>query len=490
MDIYEILERNAKEFNKKAALIYRDKSLSFKELRDKSVDLALGLKKLGVDKGDKIAVYLPTSIDYCLSYLATFLLGAVVVPLDLMLKEDELIACLNHSETKVLLTFEKNQINFSQIKESVKSLENIVQDTASLMGNDINNFEKTEIKDGDDAAIFYTSGSTGRPKGVLHTYKHLSAVPEAMEFFVDLSDKDTKLCALPLSHGGGFVYLQNCIYFGITLVLMDRFNPIEFLKNIEKYKVTCFHIVPAMYVAIVALKEFDKYDLSSIRWVNVFGAPNNPQIIRRFHQVCPHAHLLNGWGLTETNAPNTVIPMGSNRIESIGRPAPWIEIKIIDDDNNALPQGEVGELIMKSWVVMKGYYKDPELTSEVIHNGWFYTGDLAKQDNEGLYYIVGRKKEVIKVGGQLVYAPEVEEVIHKHPQVHEVGVVGVADKIRGEVVKAFVSLKEGAKVSAEDIRHFAKQHLAHFKVPARVELIKELPKTRTGKIDKKALKQQ
>lgn len=489
MDVFKILERNAQIFKDKNALIYQDQALTFSDLKNKSIDLALGLAKLGVKKGDKVAIYLPTSINYCLAYLATFILGAVVVPLDLMFKEEELKSCLNHSEAKVLLAFPKPDINFSQIQAGVSSLKHVVFNLTELFGNDIKKFSYQAVQDGDPAIIFYTSGSTGKPKGVLHTYKHLAAVPQAMEFFVDLSAKDTKLCALPLSHGGGFVYLQNCIYFGITLVLMDRFIPIEFLRNIEKYKVTCFHLVPSMYVAIVALKEFEKYDLSSIRWVNVFGAPNSPEIIRRFHAVCPHAHLLNGWGLTETNAPNVVIPMGSNKIESIGRPAPWIEIKLIDDNGKEVKKGEIGELIMKSWVIMKEYYKDPELTKETVRDGWFYTGDLACQDEEGLYYIKGRKKEVIKVGGQLVFAPEVEEVLYKHPAVHEVAVIGVADKLRGETVKAFVSLKQNVSATPEDIRFFAKEHLANFKVPHAVEIRAELPKNRAGKIDKVLLKQ-
>lgn len=488
MDAYKILDRNANKFGQKPALIYREQIMSFAQLKDKAIDLASGLRKLGIEKGDKLAIYLPTSINYCLTYLASFLLGAAVVPLDLMFKEQELKSCLEHSGAKVLIAFPKPDINFSEIKEGVDSLEHVVTNIEELFGNDVGGFSPANIKDEDDAVIFYTSGSTGRPKGALHTYKHLDAVPQAMEFFVDLSDKDTKLCALPLSHGGGFVYLQNCIYFGITLVLMDRFIPIEFLKNIEKFKVTCFHLVPSMYIAIVALKEFEKYDLSSIRWVNVFGAPNNPQVIRRFHQICPKAHLLNGWGLTETNAPNVVIPMGSNKIESIGRPAPWIELKIIDENGKAVKKGDVGELIMKSWVIMKEYYKDPQLTRETVRDGWFYTGDLARQDEEGLYYIVGRKKEVIKVGGQLVFAFEVEEALHKHPAVCEAAAIGVPDKLRGETVKAFVSLKEDVKATAEDIRLFTKERLANFKVPSAVEICEELPKTRTGKIDKQALK--
>jgi long-chain acyl-CoA synthetase len=306
---------------------------------------------------------------------------------------------------------------------------------------------------------------------------------------VDLTSDDVKISALPLSHAGGLVYIQNCIFFGITLILMERFVPVEFLKNVEKYKVTCFHMVPSMYYALLHLKEFEKYDLSSIRWVNVFGAPNSPEAIRRFKTFCPNAKLLNGWGLSETNAPNTVIPLGSEKIESIGRPAPWIHIKLVDDKDEEVSEGGVGEIVIKSWVVMEGYYKDSELTAQVLKDGWFYTGDLARRDQEGMYYIVGRKKDMIKVSGQLVSPSEVEEVIHKHPGVREAAVIGVADSLRGEAVRAYVVLKDAILLTEQDLRQFCRQHLAHFKLPHAISFVEALPRTRTNKVDKALLRQ-
>jgi acyl-CoA synthetase (AMP-forming)/AMP-acid ligase II len=309
-----------------------------------------------------------------------------------------------------------------------------------------------------------------------------------MEFFVDLSAKDTIICALPLSHLGGLVYLQNNIAYGITVVLMERFVPVEFLKNIQNYKITCFWLVPSMYYAILQLKEFETYDLSSLRWIVSFGASSSPDALRRFNQYCPQAHFFNGWGLTETNAPTVVLPMDSKKIESIGRPAPWIEVKIFDETDKEVSLGKVGEIVVRSWVVTDGYYKDPELTAQTIRNGWFHTGDLGRFDAEGDLYIVGRKKEMIKVAGEIVFEPEVEAVVHKHPDVSEVAVIGVLDKLRGEVPKAFVVLKEGKKVSEEDLRYFCREHLAHFKIPHYFEFKQALPKNRVGKIDKESLR--
>ena len=192
--------------------------------------------------------------------------------------------------------------------------------------------------------------------------------------------------------------------------------------------------------------------------------------------------------MTETCPPNTVTPLGSRNIKSIGKPSPLCRITIVDDDGGEVNTDEIGEIIISGWVVMDGYYKDPEMTAAVKRNGWLYTGDLGKFDREGFLYIVGRKKEMIKVGGQIVFAPEVEATFYKNEAVAEVAVIGIEDKLRGEAVKAFVVLKEGARLSPEELRYFAREHLANFKVPQSIEIRTGLPKNRTGKIDKEALK--
>jgi long-chain acyl-CoA synthetase len=500
MDIARVLTATAEKYSQKPALVFKGASVSFSELAGKVAKLANGLKALGVGKGVKIGLYLPNSPEYVYSYLACFSLGAVVVPLDYQLKDDELISCLDHAEAKFLIARERPDISLTKIQAAVESLNQLIVMAeevkgphvvlfAVVAGNASNAFTAVDIDPREPSLIMYTSGTTGKPKGILLNYRHLEGSPKAMEYFVDLSDSDVKLCAIPFSHIGGFIYIQNCILFGITLVIMDRFNPIEFLKNIQDYKVTCFHIVPAMYTAILSLKNLEKFDLSSLRWVVVFGAPSSPEILERFHQYCPYAQLLNGWGMTETCPPNTVTPLGSKKIESVGKPSPQCEIKIFDESDHEVEQGQVGEIVIRGWVIMDGYYKDPEATKALMTNGWFHTGDLGKFDNEGYLYIVGRKKEMIKVAGQIVYAPEVEAAFYKHEEVLEAAVIGITDALRGEAVKAFIVVKPESKLTAEDLRYFAKEHLANFKVPAAIELRETLPKNRTGKIDKELLKQ-
>jgi long-chain acyl-CoA synthetase len=499
MEIHSILQQSASRFGTKPALIFRDQTISFSELKSNVFKLANGLGSLQVKKSSKIALFLPNCPEYAYSYLASFCLGATVVPLDFMLKNDELISCLSHSEAEVLIAAPRGEVDFNLIKAQVPSLKTIVvlgeteavswqKPFHALMAGE--GFTPASISPTDPCLIMYTSGTTGTPKGILLNYRHLSGSPEAMKHFVDLNENDVKLCAIPFSHIGGFIYIQNCIIFGITLVLMDRFHPLDFLRNVVQHKVTCFHIVPPMYTALLTLKNLDQFDLTSLRWVVVFGAPSSPEILERFHKYCPNAKLLNGWGMTETCPPNTVTPLDNPKIESVGKPAPNCEIQIVDDDDKPLEQGLVGEIVIRGWIVMQEYYKDPEATAIAKRNNFFHTGDLGRFDENGFLYIVGRKKEMIKVAGQIVYAPEVEAALCKHESVLEAAVIGVPDPMRGESVKAYVVLKEGVELNPLEIKYFAREHLANFKVPQTVEVRESLPKNRTGKIDKESLKQE
>ncbi len=496
MNVRTVLESTVKRLPGKLAFVFHEKKITFSDLAADTLRLANIFQDLGIKKGDKVVLYHPNSLDLVYGYLACFYLGAVAVPLDYMLKEDELTSCIGHSEAKLVFARSKPDVSLTKICQSLlKKVQLLSCDEGSfdaLFKSTKTTLAPIEINDSDPALIMYTSGTTGAPKGILLNYRHLDGSPEAMKHFVDLTENDIKLAAIPLTHIGGFIYLQNCICFGITVVLMDRFNPFEFLQNIQKYKITCFHIVPPMYTAMLTVKGIDQFDLSSLRWVVVFGAPSSPEILERFHKYCPNAQLLNGWGMTETCPPNTVTPLcrPGPTVISVGKPSPISKIKIIDDKDKEVPIGEIGEIVISGWIIMEEYYKDPKATAEVKRNGWLHTGDLGRFDQEGFLYIVGRKKEMIKVAGQIVYAPEVEAALYKHEAVSEAAVIGVPDKMRGETVKAFVVLKDGSNISAEDIKFFAKDHLAKFKVPDVVELRSSLPKNRTGKIDKVLLQQE
>ncbi|MCM8792464.1 MAG: acyl--CoA ligase [Candidatus Omnitrophica bacterium] len=494
MEISQVLLENAKKYSHKWAVIFQNEPISFLQLKDNAFKLAQAFLNLGLKKSDKIAIYLPNCPQYFYSYLAIWSSGLVAVPLDFMLTEEEIISCLKHSEAKAIIMQPKPNVRIENIKLNCLQLKEIIVTKEKILGtlSLIELIQKQnsippdiEINPKDVAAIFYTSGSTGRPKGVLTNYLQIEAPAKAMSYFVNLN---ITLCALPLSHLGGLVFLQGLVYLGSSVVLMERFIPFEFLRNIQEYKVTCFWLVPQMYYAILQLKEFEALDFSSLRFITVFGAPGSFEQIKRFHKFCPNAKLFHGWGMTETQGPTVVTGPNSEKIESVGKPLPWVEVKIFDENDKEVPVGEVGEIVIRGEQVSEGYYKDKELTQQTIRNGWFHTGDLGRFDEEGDLYIVGRIKEMIKVAGEIVFEPEIEAVIMKHPEVLECAVVGVPDKLRGEVPKAFVVLKKGSKLKDVDLREFCRAHLAHFKIPHYFEFIKSLPKTRSGKIDKAKLR--
>ena len=507
MDFLSLLEKQDASYANKPAIIFRDNPITFGQLKDAAFKIANGLSAQGIAKSDKVAIFLPNIPEYIYSFLGVFILRGVCVPLDFMLTEEEVINFINHSESKILIAQEKKTIDLVNVKNKCPSLKTIILFEESKLPESTEKdflfwdnllkeksaFKKTTPHDKDYSSIFYTSGSTGHPKGVLLNYGHLKNPLETFDYFLHPDDKDSLLCAaVPFSHIGGLDYILFMLYYGITLVLMERFHPLEFLKNIEKYKITIFCIVPAMYVAILSLKEYDKFYLSSLRFAVVFGAPSSPVLLERFHKACPNAYLLNGWGMTETAAPNSFLPTGTNtkEVPNTGKFPPGTEAKILDDDGNALADDEEGELWLKGKAIMVGYYKESQLTKEVLtQDGLLKTGDICRRDKLGRYYIVGRKKEMIKVSGEIVFCAEVEEAIHRHPKVKEVAVIGVADKLRGEVPKAFIALKENEQLNEEELRFFLRQHLAHFKIPHHFEFINLLPKNRVGKIDKEKLKQ-
>jgi acyl-CoA synthetase (AMP-forming)/AMP-acid ligase II len=499
MNLSQLLETQARKYSHKPAIIFKDQAIDFTQLKDNAFRLADSLFKLGIKKQDKVIIYLPNWPEYIYSYLAIWSIGATAVPLDFMLTEEEIISCIAHAEAKGIILKSKPQVSPDKIKSECHSLKHIIlyQEKTSrylsfeeLVGRGDADIPKQEIDGKDYAAIFYTSGSTGKPKGVLTNYQQIEAPAKAMSYFVALNDKDIALCALPLSHLGGLVFIQAIVFLGATVVLMDRFTPLEFLRNVQEYKATCFWLVPPMYYAILQLKEFESFDFSSLRFICVFGAPSSIEQIKRFHKYCPNALLYHGWGMTETQGPTIVTPGNSNKMESVGSSLPWVEVKIFDaqEQDKEVPVGGVGEIAVRGWQISEGYYKDPQLTQETIRNGWFHTGDLGRFDEDRDLYIVGRKKEMIKVGGEIVFEPEVEAALHKHPDIAEVAVVGVQDKLRGEVPKAYVVLKQGKTQTAETLRYFCRQHLAHFKIAHYYEFVESLPRNRAGKIDKEQLR--
>lgn len=485
MQIKKLLDE-ASTLNKRA-VIFKEREVSFKELTLRSFEVASFILSLKITPL-KIALYFPNNIEAIFFYLGSFLSKGVVIPLDYMLTEEELIKFLNHCQATILIAHLKKDINFPTIKNKVSSLERIIfADKISLRGTEIiNSFP--EANESDTAAIFYTSGSTGEEKGVMLTYDNLDNPYQVAEYFLEIKNNDILICpGVPFSHIGGLDYLLLMLQFKLTLILQERFHPFNFLKEAEKYKATFTWLLPSMYLAVLSLKDYKRFKLENLRYAIVFGAPSSPHLIEKFKEIAPSVRLLNGWGMTETTAPNCVLPPASNNIKSIGKFSPFMEAKVVDRQGKTVSAFQKGELLVRGKGLMKGYYKNDSLNSLCFtKDGWFKTGDIAYYDQEGFFYIVGRIKEMIKVGGEIVYLSEIEEKIKLYPGVKEVAVIGIKDKLRGEVPCAFVSASNN--LDEQDLRDFLKRHLAHFKLPHYFEFVKELPRTRIGKVDKEKLK--
>lgn len=499
MQIRSLLKEKSQNQGRKTAIFFENKEISFQELKDKSFKVANYLLEAGPQKNKKVALYLPNRVDTVFSIFGILSTGGMLVPLDYMLTETEIINFISHSEAETLFIQPKSGVDINRIKNQCPGLKRVVifgqkeeGETSFSEVLEKNSSQEPEglIEATDSAAIFYTSGSTGHPKGVTLTYRHLENPVEVIEHYLTVSSKDTFLCGgIPFSHIGGLDFILFMLYFGFTLVLMERFQPVEFLRNIEKHKVTLFCIVPAMFMAILFLKEAERFDLASLKYAVVFGAPSSPAVLKRFHKLCPNAELRNGWGMTETSAPNAYSPSDQNKLASIGKFDFNMEARIVDNQGNPVSPGQKGELQVRGKGVMESYHKEPELTKEVFsEDGWLKTGDIACRDEEGFFYIVGRIKDMIKVAGEIVFSSEVEEAIQRFPGVKEVAVIGIEDKLRGEVPKAFLAVEEKEKFNQEELKDYLRKNLASFKNPHHFEFIEQLPKNRAGKIDKQALK--
>ncbi|MCX6349702.1 MAG: class I adenylate-forming enzyme family protein [Candidatus Aureabacteria bacterium] len=422
------------------------------------------------------------------------MLGAIAVPLDFFLAEEEVAAFLNHAEPRVLITTSRGRINVGRLAARASSRLRLVtvdndprlsSDFWGLLPRDPSGLNEIPLSEDDLAAIFYTSGSTGRPKGALWNRRHLHLGADAAQEAIGIDETFKSLAAIPFSHSAGILYPALAVRYGMQFVIQERFSPMEFVRCIERRKITNIWLVPSMFYAILTLKGLESCDLTSLRWVDFFGAPSDPEVIRRFKKLCPQAKLTNGWGMTETAPPLTV--SDPDDVASVGKVRSRAEVRIVDLEDRGRPMGEVGEIAVRGEAVCLGYYREPELTAQVFRNGWLHTGDLGRFDEKGNLYIVGRIKDVIKVAGEIVVASEIELVLLRHPCVMEAAVIGVPDPLRGQSPKAFVVLKEGAAASREELASYCRKSLAHFKIPRVFEFRKSLPKTGPGKIDKLSL---
>ncbi|MGD8573302.1 MAG: long-chain fatty acid--CoA ligase, partial [Gammaproteobacteria bacterium] len=474
-------------------------------------------KGYGIGKGDSVVLLLPNVPQFTINYFAVHYLGAVVVPLNVLFVEDELRYHFDDCDARAVIVWEAFLANALPAAKAVgcervlvcrspnsdQQLPQEVTDHDHVLQQQISSSaaidqEPVATNADDTAVILYTSGTTGRPKGaeLSHFNLHDNArfVAENIMRIEEgtwpvFSQGDVALAALPLFHSFGQTVIQNAfLMHGAAISLLPRFTPQDAAKLVTGQKITFFAGVPAMYIALVNDPQVSADQLKSLKCAVSGGAPLPAQILEKFREKFG-IEIQEGYGLSETSpvACFNMLHKGC-RPGTVGPAVDLCEVKIVDKHKRELPRGERGEVIIRGTNVMKGYYKRPADTAQVLINGWFYTGDIGTMDTDGYVSIVDRKKEMIIRGGYNVYPREVEEVLYRHPDVAEAAVIGIADTVHGEEVVAVVAPKPGASLDHQQLENYCREHLASYKVPRKSFIRDELPKGPTGKILKRVLK--
>jgi len=501
MNLKAMLEEAAKHYRRKTAIALGDRRLSYAELDEASNKVANALIKMGVSKGDRVAMLLPNSPEFVVIYFGVTKISAVAVPLDTKYKVSELASLFGDSQPEVLVTGNPFLEPLVPILPGFEYIEHVIDLSSRHEGRFLSYQEimatssarkvEVEPEPEDIANIAYTSGPTFRPRGVMLSHQDLvTGATISGDGFRQTDEDVVVLFALPLHHVVGLeAVLLTSISKGSTMVMLPGLSISGLMKTIEKERATIFMGVPFIFILMVRMAEEEgiKHDLSSLRLCCAGGAPMPTDVMKRFQQLYG-LDIVPFWGLTEATAHLTRQPIdGTGKLGSVGKALPGWELKMVDDNNEELPPNKPGEIIV-SGPMMKGYYNNPRATAETIRDGWLYTGDIGRADEDGELFILGRKKEMIIAKGQNIYPSDIEGVLYTHPKVAEAAVVGIPDELRGEVVRAIISLKAGETATEQEIKRFCLERLANYKVPKQVIFLDSLPKTATGKICKEDLK--
>jgi len=526
--LHQFLKETSTQFPDKVAIHFLGRELTFKEVYDQSLKLANYLINIGLEKGDRVAIMLPNCPQAVISYYGVLMAGGIVVQTNPLYTERELEYQLNDSGAEILITLDLlypkaakmkaitpvKHLIVTGIKDYLPFLKRLLyplvqkkqqqvivkieeKDDEKLFSSIIDANEAREIEISVDpiedvALLQYTGGTTGFPKAAMLTHHNLISNTLMASYWMYRCErgKESILGVLPFFHVYGMTAVMNLsIMEGYKMILLPRFDPETTLKTIQKQRPTLFPGAPTIYIALLNHPKLKNYDLSSIKACISGSAPLPVEVQEQFEKVTG-GKLIEGYGLTEASpVTHANFLWDGERIKgSIGVPWPDTEARIISlETGEDAKVKEIGELIVRGPQIMKGYWNKPDETEAVLRDGWLYTGDLGYIDEHGYFYIVDRKKDMIIASGYNIYPREVEEVLYEHPKIQEAVVIGVPDAYRGETVKAFIVLKEGAECSEEELRAFMKGKLAPYKVPKIYELRKELPKTAVGKILRRAL---
>jgi len=514
LNLSMLLEESARLRPDKVAFRLGESDLTYRELDQAACSVAAKLLDLGLASGDKVALSCPNLPAFPIIYFGILKAGGAVVPLNILLKRDEIAYHLADSEAVAYFCFEgsdelpigteggagfratpgcRHLISINASGGAKPTIEGAGATFASFLESPASDFQTTATAADDTAVILYTSGTTGRPKGAELSHSNLWMNVSVCRDMLRGSESDISLVTLPLFHSFGQVVQMNLgIFCGMTSILLPRFDPAAALSIMEREEITFFCGVPTMYWALLHSPDTDQFDLEKISnnlRLCVSGGASLPVQVLRDFEAKFEVPILEGYGLSETSPVACFNQLEQDRkAGSIGTPVWGVKMRLIDGDGGEVATGEPGEIIIRGHNVMKGYYRRPEANAESIRDGWFRTGDVATVDEDGFYYIVDRTKDMILRGGFNVYPREIEEVLLTHPAVSLAAVIGVPDAEHGEEVKAFVVLKEEVKISAEELLAFGREKMAAYKYPRHIEFRASLPMTATGKILKKELR--
>jgi long-chain acyl-CoA synthetase len=467
------------------ALRHDSALVTYAQLDDATARLAGVLHARGIKPGDRVGVMLPNVPEFAIAYYGALRAGAVVVPMNVLLKEREVSFYLSDSGAKLLFAWHECEAATADTEA-----DRVVVTAGSLVDIDAPPSEQLAERAADDTAvILYTSGTTGKPKGAQLTHSNLALNADVTTRLFALGPEDVVLGALPLFHAFGQTCGLNAVVrAGASLALVPRFNPDGVLQTIERQGVTVFEGVPTMYAALLHHPERKRFDSRTLRVCVSGGAALAVEILHEFERAFGCV-ILEGYGLSETSPVACFNHLDHLRKPgSIGTPIEGVEMRLVDDERGEAGPGDVGEVAIRGHNVMKGYWNRSEATAEAIDpEGWFYSGDIARIDEDGCFFIVDRKKELIIRGGYNVYPREIEEVLYEHPSVLEAAVIGIAHAELGEEVGAAVALKPGSGTDPSQLREFVRERVAAYKYPRRVWLLDELPKGPTGKILKREI---
>ncbi len=484
-NLNSVFERTAAEHADRPAVRLDGLVLSYSELREAAGRATALLASAGVVPGDRVAIMLPNVPAFPIAFYGALGAGAVVVPMNPLLKSREIAFYLSDSGAKVLIAWHvvAAEAAMAAAAAGVQVIKVDEPDAAGLLAG-LTAVPPSAVRGADDAVILYTSGTTGQPKGAELTHAGLTRNADlTARTLISAGPGEVIMGCLPLFHVFGLTCALNAaIAGGSTLTLLPRFDPGQALEIIARDKVTIFEGVPTMYAAMLHHLGSGQADTSSLRVCVSGGAAMPVQVMRGFEQAFG-CMILEGYGLSESSPVASFNhPVRARKPGSIGTPVEGVEMRVVDAEGAELPAGEIGEIVIRGHNVMKGYWGNPEATAETIRDGWLSTGDLARADEDGYFYIVDRKKDLIIRGGFNVYPREVEEVLYEHPAVAEAAVIGIPEPDLGEEIGAAVALKPGASANPSELRAFVKERIAPYKYPRYVWIVPDLAKGPSGKI--------